>query len=90
MVIGQIFVAICPPGMKGTGSAEDFFKACLAIPVTLLFWASGYFRKGTGWVSIDRIDLDTGRREHDWDQVNAYRAKVASWPAWRRAIHKIM
>jgi amino acid transporter len=86
----QIFVAVCPPGKTGYGNAEDFFKACLAIPVVLLFWVIGYFWKKPQWLTVDKIDLDTGLREHDWDEINAYRAKVASWPAWRRFFHKFM
>ncbi|KAM5341347.1 hypothetical protein ACJ41O_014378 [Fusarium nematophilum] len=90
ILVAQIFVAICPPGKKGTGTAQDFFKACLAIPIVLCFWLAGYFWKGNGWLKIDQIDLDTGLREHDWDSINAYRAKVATWPAWRRFLAHIM
>ncbi|UPK93962.1 hypothetical protein LCI18_004897 [Fusarium solani-melongenae] len=90
ILAAQIFVAIAPPGQTGTGTAEDFFKACLAIPVVLAFWVAGFIWKRTGWLTIDKIDLDTGLREHDWDSINAYRAKVASWPAWRRFLHKFM
>ncbi|KAG5790895.1 hypothetical protein H9Q69_010061 [Fusarium xylarioides] len=86
----QLFVAICPPNKPGYGNAEDFFMACLAIPVVLLFWVIGYFWKKPQWLTVDKIDLDTGLREHDWDEINAYRAKVASWPAWRRFFHKFM
>jgi amino acid transporter len=28
-------------------------------------------------------------REHDWDEINAYRAKVAAYPAWRRVAEKV-
>lgn len=72
------------------GTVEGFFKSYLAFPVVLFFWAVGWLWKRTGWLTIDKIDIDTGRREHDWDEINAYRAKVATWPAWRRALNKIM
>jgi amino acid transporter len=36
------------------------------------------------------MDVDTGRRELDWEAINVYRAEVASWPAWKRFMHKIM
>jgi amino acid transporter len=39
---------------------------------------------------MDQIDVDTGRRELDWEAINAYRAEVATWPAWKRFLHKIM
>lgn len=89
ILAAQIFVAIAPPGKSGTGDAENFFKQVLALPVVLLFWACGYLWKRSGWLTIDQIDLDTGLREHDWDEINAYRDKVASWPAWRRGFNKM-
>jgi yeast amino acid transporter len=55
----------------------------------MLFWIVGYFWKRSGWLTIDQIDVDTGRRALDWDAINAYRAEVASWPAWKRFMHKI-
>jgi amino acid transporter len=33
------------------------------------------------------MDVDTGRRDLDWDQIHAERARVAGMPAWRRLIH---
>lgn len=90
ILAAQVFVAIAPPGQTGTGTAEDFFKACLALPVVLVFWIAGFIWKRSGWLTLDKIDLDTGLREHDWDMINEYRAKVASWPAWRRVLHKFM
>jgi len=87
-LIAQLFVAICPPG-GGFASAEDFFKAYLAGPVVLLFWACGYLWKRQGFLKLSQIDLDTGRREVDWDEINAYRAKVASWPKWRQLLNTI-
>ena len=49
-------------------------------------WAAGFLWKQAPWVTISEIDVDIGRREHDWDEINAYRAKVASYPAWRRLV----
>lgn len=85
----QFFVAIAPPFTSDLNDAEGFFKAYLALPVVLFFWVVGYVWKRKGFVRIDQIDLDTGRREHDWDTINAYRRKVATWPAWRRALAAI-
>lgn len=66
------------------GNAESFFMSYLALPVVLLFWVCGYLWKRTGWLKISQIDVDSNRRELDWEEINAYRAQVASWPAWRR------
>ncbi|KAF4967889.1 hypothetical protein FSARC_4629 [Fusarium sarcochroum] len=91
VLIAQFYVAIvAPPGESGMGTVEGFFISYLALPVVLAFWAIGYLWKREGWLSIDNIDVDTGRREHNWDEINAYRAKVATWPAWRRFLNKIM
>jgi|TARA_R110002003_G_scaffold129_7_gene12119 amino acid transporter len=35
------------------------------------------------------MDVDTGRRELDWDVINAERAEIASWPAWKRLFHRM-
>lgn len=68
---------------------EVFFKNWLAVPVIIVFWIIGFLWKRTGWLKLSQIDVDTGRREHDWDEINAYKAKVAAWPAWRRVMHTV-
>jgi amino acid transporter len=66
------------------GTAEDFFKSYLALPVVILFWICGYFWKGKGWLRTSQIDVDTGRREVNWDLINATKAEIAGYPAWKR------
>ncbi|KAF7552046.1 hypothetical protein G7Z17_g4590 [Cylindrodendrum hubeiense] len=90
ILAAQIFVAIAPYDQTGVGDAENFFKQCLAIPVVLVFWAAGYAWKRTGWLTLDQIDLDAGLRAHDWDEINAYRAKIASYPKWRQWLNKLL
>lgn len=82
-LIAQFFTAIAPVG-GGLNDAQGFFKAYLALPVVLVFWAAGYIWKRKGWIKIADIDIDTGRREHDWEVINAYRAKYARYPWWRK------
>ena len=87
----QFYTAVAaPPGKPGVGTAESFFKQYLAAPVVIAFWLIGYLWKREGWLRTSQMDVDTGRRELDWDEINAYRAKVAAWPAWRRALNIIM
>lgn len=81
----QFYTAVAPVG-GGLNDAQGFFKAYLALPVVLVFYAAGYLWKRKGPVKISEIDIDTGRREHDWDVINAYRAKYAKYPAWRKAL----
>ncbi|KAL3957088.1 hypothetical protein ACCO45_007666 [Purpureocillium lilacinum] len=91
VLIAQFYTAVAaPPGKPGVGTAESFFKQYLAAPVVIAFWLIGYLWKREGWLRTSQMDVDTGRRELDWDEINAYRAKVAAWPAWRRALNIIM
>lgn len=82
----QFYSAIAPPFTSALNDAEGFFKAYLALPVVIFFWIIGYAWKRQGFLKLSQIDLDRGRREHDWDTINAQRAKEATWPAWRRAL----
>lgn len=73
-------MAICPVD-GGFNDAEGFFQSYLALPVVLAFWACGYLWKREGWLKISQIDVDSGRRELDWDLINSERAKLAT-KAW--------
>lgn len=84
----QFYTAISPIGSR-VGTAESFFKSYLAAPVVIFFWIIGFLWKRQAWLKTANIDVDTGRRELDWDYINADRAKVASWPTWKRIYHKI-
>ena len=68
-------------------TVESFFKSYLSFPIIFLFWAGGYLWKREGWISVKDIDVDTGRREHDWDAIHAYRQRVAEMPAWKRLLY---
>ncbi len=85
-LIAQLYVAICPVG-GGYNDVKGFFMSYLALPVVIVFWIGGFLWKRTGWLRTDQIDLDTGRRELDWDAINEYRVKLAAMPAWRRIVH---
>ncbi|KAL4950786.1 amino acid permease/ SLC12A domain-containing protein [Aspergillus filifer] len=92
VLVAQFFVAVAPPGGGPNGTYNDakgFFKSYLALPVVLFFWACGYLWKREGWLRTDQIDIDTGRRELDWEVIHAERARIAAMPAWRRALNII-
>jgi amino acid transporter len=89
VLIAQFYTAISPIGVDGVGDAEGFFKSYLSFPVVMLFWAIGYLWKRTGWLRTAQMDVDSGRRELDWDEINAYRAKIAALPTWKRYLHKL-
>lgn len=85
VLIAQFYTAVAAPiGKSGLGDAESFFNSYLAIFVVLLFWAVGWAWKRPAMLRTRNIDVDTGRRELDWDEINAYRAKIAAYPKWKR------
>ncbi|KAI0393215.1 amino acid permease/ SLC12A domain-containing protein [Xylariaceae sp. FL0594] len=85
VLAAQFYVAVSPIGAPGT--AESFFQAYLALPVILVFWLGGYIWKREGWLRTSQIDVDTGRREHNWEEINAHRKYLATQPAWKRLYH---
>lgn len=89
VLAAQFFTAIAPPGKDGLNDVRGFFKSYLAFPILIAFWVGGFVWKRTGWLRLDQIDVDTGRRELNWDEIHAYQAEIQSWPAWRRALHRI-
>jgi amino acid transporter len=88
VLCAQFYTAVSPLG-KNLGTAEDFFKAYLALFVVAAFWIAGYFWKRTGWLRTAQMDVDTGRRELDWDLINREREEMKTWPAWKRLVHRI-
>ncbi|KAK2048039.1 amino acid permease [Colletotrichum somersetense] len=88
VLAATLFVAIAPAGQDGLNSAAGFFEAWLTVPIILLFWVVGYFWKGEGWLRTHQMDVDTGRRELDWDEINRYKAEMATWPTWKRLYNR--
>ncbi|KAM0252858.1 hypothetical protein ACHAQJ_007487 [Trichoderma viride] len=85
----QFFTAVAPPGKTGLNDAEGFFESYLAFPIVIAFWVGGYIWKRTGWLKVAQIDVDTGRRELDWDEIRAYRERIASMPSWKRVYYHL-
>ncbi|PGG99850.1 hypothetical protein AJ79_08402 [Helicocarpus griseus UAMH5409] len=83
VLIAQFYVAIAPM------DAENFFKDYLAAPIVLFFWVCGYFWKREGWLKLSQIDVDSGRREIDWEEHNKVQEKIRSSPLWRRICYKL-
>ena len=69
---------------------QAFFKSYLAFPVVILFYIVGWVWKREGWRRISEIDVDSGRRELDYDSFQKLKAKRAGWPAWRRTLDKFV
>lgn len=88
VLCAQFYTAISPIG-KRVGTASDFFQAYLAIFVVASFWIAGYFWKREGWLRTAQMDVDTGRRELDWELINRDREEMKTWPAWKRLASRI-
>jgi amino acid transporter len=85
VLMAQFYTAIT--NVDGSlGTAEGFFESYLAAPVVILFYIGGYLWKRETWLKVDNIDLDTGRREHDWEAIHQYRQELAAAPAWKRVL----
>ena len=66
-----------------------FFQAYLAFFVVILFYIAGWLWKRKAWLKVSDIDIDSGRRELDWDAIEKLKTKRQNWPAWRRVLDKL-
>lgn len=90
VLAAQFYTAIAPPAQGSElNDAAGFFKSYLALPIVVTFWVCGFLWKRTGWLRTSQMDVDTGRRDLDWEAIRAFREHVASLPPWRRALHKL-
>ncbi|KAH7021343.1 amino-acid permease inda1 [Microdochium trichocladiopsis] len=91
--IAQMYVAICPVGGGDDGSIynspEGFFKTCLAFPVVIFFWVAGYIWKRPTFLTIDKIDVDSGRRDIDWALHRQIQEKRANASFFMKIIYKL-
>lgn len=79
----QFYTAIKPM------SAEAFFQSYLALPVVIFFYICGWVWKREGWRKLADIDIDSGRRELDWEAYEKVKREKQSWPAWKRILDKM-
>jgi amino acid transporter len=92
ILVAQVWVAIAPlPRDDGqewdvSSRAENFFVQCLALPVVLVFWLGHKIWFRTGFVRVEDMDIDTGRR--DFGRLGIIKAQEEeerqSWPKWKR------
>ncbi|KAI1932996.1 Amino-acid permease inda1 [Ophidiomyces ophidiicola] len=75
VLVAQFYIAVWPL-TGGVNDAKGFFKQYLAMPVVLFFWVCGYFWKREGWLKLSQIDVDSGRREIDWEAHHAQQEKI--------------
>ncbi|KAF1822882.1 uncharacterized protein K489DRAFT_370498 [Dissoconium aciculare CBS 342.82] len=84
ILIAQFYVAVKP--LK----VEAFFKSYLAVFIVISFYVIGYIWKRRAWIRISDIDVDSGRREVDFQELERALSERRSWPAWRRVLDKFV
>lgn len=89
VLIAQFWTGFAPIGYKDKTSGElveNFFQAYLAAPIVLLFYIPYKLYFKTPFLTVDMMDLKTGRRDLDLGHLLAEeRAERASWPVWKKA-----
>lgn len=88
-IVSQGYTAI--KGSVEGNTAEPFFYNLLACFVVVPFYIAGYFWKKKqfpnsppGWLKLSQIDVDSGRRELDYEAFEKYRNFMQTAPTWRR------
>ncbi|GAB7353415.1 hypothetical protein MBLNU459_g3887t1 [Dothideomycetes sp. NU459] len=83
VLIAQFYVAVKPL------DAEAFFKSYLALPVVIFFYACGWIWKREGWHALKDIDVDSGRREVDFEAHEKMREEMKTWSVWKRVWNQL-
>jgi amino acid transporter len=82
-LIAQFYIAVFP--INADPSAEAFFQAYLAAPIVLIFYAVWKIWKRSPFMRPSTIDLVSGRRLLDTQQLIAEeRAERQTWPVWKK------
>lgn len=89
VLMAQFWTGFAPVGygsMTAAARITNFFQGYLAAPVIVVFYVVYKVVKRTSVVKIKDIDLQSGVRELDVQQLIAEeKAEQASWPAYKRA-----
>lgn len=89
VLVAQFWTGFAPVGyadMTSSELVESFFEVYLAAPIVIIMYVAYKLWRRTSIVRSDTMDLHTGRRELDLDQLLAEeRAEKAQWPMWKKA-----
>jgi amino acid transporter len=69
ILAAQFWTGAWPVGYEQKNQAEDFFLAYLAAPVVLVFYVSWKIWKQTSIVRVQDMDITTGRRNLDAEEL---------------------
>ncbi|OAL21690.1 hypothetical protein AYO22_07632 [Fonsecaea multimorphosa] len=88
VLIAQFWTGFAPIGYRDMSSSERtkiFFEGYLAAPIVLVFYIGFKIWKRTPIRRVKDIDVVSGRREIDLEQILAdERAIRATWPWWKK------
>lgn len=75
--------------MTASERVTNFFQSYLAALVVLLFFAIAWFIvPNPGWIPLEEIDINSGRRQGpSLEKLRAERAEARAQPLWRRVKH---
>lgn len=93
IMIGEVWVSVYPLGLSGA-DVTTFWQNCLSLPLMLVLWLAFKLwtrSLGTFWVKLEDIDLDTGRRAMDIEQLKQdiadEKEKLRNKPIYYRIYH---
>lgn len=88
VLVAQFWTAFAPVGYKEMSSSDrtkNFFEAYLAAPIVIATYIGFKIWKKRPIRRVKDIDVVSGRRELDLDQILAdERAVRATWPWWKK------
>ena len=89
VLVAQFWVGAWPVGFQDADRASNvrsFFLDYMAVPVILLFYLAHKLFYRTGFVRLEDMDLDTGRRDFNLTLLLAQEEEEKrAWPAWKKA-----
>ncbi|KAI9831927.1 MAG: hypothetical protein M1819_004649 [Sarea resinae] len=83
MVVCQFIVSVWPIHKKS--SASTFFSNYIGVPIFLVMWAGYKVIYRPKWQKLTEVDLQTGRREEDPEEI-AMLEHYHSLSRWQRAV----
>lgn len=59
------------------------------MPVVIIFYIIGFAWKRKSWLKLSEMDVDSGRRELNWEAFEQIKAKKQQLSGWRRVLDRV-
>lgn len=93
ILVAQFWTGFAPVGyasMSAMDRVESFFEVYLAAPIVIVLYFGFKAAKRTRIRRISDIDLTSGRRELDLEEIlKEERAMKAQWPLWKKVFKTV-